>query len=87
MSVVRRDIAQHEAWMIRAYALGQGAGTQAVLFLPLMLVAGPVLGFTRDVLLSAAWALNIVTAEWIIRRRTRVVGRGLALVRSSSALV
>lgn len=87
LSVMRRNIAQHEAWMIRAYALGQGAATQAVLFLPLMLVAGPMLGLTRDLLMSAAWALNIMTAEWIIRRRTRVVGRGLALVRSSSALV
>jgi len=28
VSIVRRDLAQHEAWMIRAYALAQGAGTQ-----------------------------------------------------------
>lgn len=71
-SIVRRDLAQHEAWMIRAYALAQGAGTQALIFLPLMLiVSGPVLGLTRDVLLSAAWVINIVVAEWIIRRRTQ----------------
>jgi Predicted membrane protein (DUF2306) len=71
-SIVRRDLAEHEAWMIRAYALAQGAGTQAMIFLPLMLItSGPVLGLTRDVLLSAAWVVNIVAAEWIIRRRRR----------------
>lgn len=72
VSIVRRDLAQHEAWMIRAYALAQGAGTQALIFLPLMLItSGPVLGLTRDVLMSLAWVINIVAAEWIIRRRSR----------------
>jgi hypothetical protein len=71
LSIVQRDVAQHEAWMIRAYALAQGAGTQALLFVPLMLISGaPVLGSTRDVLLSAAWVINIVVAEWLIRRRS-----------------
>jgi hypothetical protein len=71
VSIVRRDLAQHEAWMIRAYALAQGAGTQALMFLPVMLISGPLLGASRDVLLSAAWVLNIVVAEWLIRRRVR----------------
>ena len=31
-AILKRDVPSHEAWMIRAYALGQGAGTQ-VLFL------------------------------------------------------
>jgi len=85
-SIVRRDLAQHEAWMIRAYALAQGAGTQALIFLPLMLVSGPVFGLTRDVLLSAAWVLNIVMAEWIIRRRTQVARIRSASTQRSSAL-
>jgi hypothetical protein len=71
-SILRRDLAQHEAWMIRAYALAQGAGTQALIVLPVMLVSGPVLGLSRDILLSAAWVLNIAVAEWLIRRRVRV---------------
>lgn len=74
-SMVLRDFAQHEAWMIRAYALAQGAGTQAVIILPLMLVAGPVVGFTRDVLLSAAWVINVIAAELLIRRRRRTYAR------------
>jgi hypothetical protein len=71
LSILRRDLAQHEAWMIRAYALAQGAGTQALLFLPLMSLGGPVLGYSRDVLMSAAWAINLAAAQWLIRRRRR----------------
>jgi hypothetical protein len=71
-SIPRRDLAQHEAWMIRAYALAQGAGTQALIFLPVTLVSGPVLGLPRDILLSAAWLLNLGIAEALLRRRARV---------------
>ena len=71
VSIVRRDLTRHEAWMIRAYALAQGAGTQAVIFLPLLLISGPVLGLARDVLMSAAWVVNVVVAESLIRRRAR----------------
>ena len=68
LAIRRRDLARHEAWMIRAYALAQGAGTQAVLMLPPTLVLGEVTHLTRDVLMVLAWALNVVVAEWLIRR-------------------
>ena len=29
-AIRRRDIARHRAWMIRGYAIGLGAGTQAL---------------------------------------------------------
>lgn len=64
--------------MLRAYALAQGAGTQALLCLPVMLVSGPVLGLPRDILLSAAWLLNLAVAESLIRRRARVARRARA---------
>lgn len=76
--ILRRDLVQHEAWMLRAYALAQGAGTQALLCLPVMLVSGPVLGLPRDILLSAAWLLNLAVAESLIRRRARVARRARA---------
>jgi hypothetical protein len=84
-SILRRDVAEHETWMIRAYALAQGAGTQAVILLPLTLISGAVLGLTRDILLSVAWVINILVAEWLIRRRTRVARP--APVKRSRALV
>lgn len=51
------------------YALGQGAGTQAIVLLPWMLSTGESGGWTRDVLMTLAWAINIVVAELLIRRQ------------------
>jgi uncharacterized membrane protein YozB (DUF420 family) len=68
-SVLQRHIAQHKAWMVRAYALGQGAGTQVLILLPVTLMAGAPTFILRDVLMASAWGLNVVFAEWVIRRR------------------
>ena len=34
LAIRRREIARHRAWMMRGYATGLGAGTQALLFIP-----------------------------------------------------
>jgi uncharacterized membrane protein len=70
-AVMRRDIARHRAWMIRGYAIGQGAGTQVLVLLPWTLIFGIPSELNRDVLMIAAWVINIAVAEWIIRRRPR----------------
>ncbi|MFD0043736.1 DUF2306 domain-containing protein [Pseudarthrobacter scleromae] len=67
-AVRRRDITRHRQWMIRAYALGLGAGTQVF-----------TLGFgeaifgktTLNVALlnGAGWMINLAVAEWAIRRQ------------------
>lgn len=67
-SILQRQVMRHEAWMIRAYALGQGAGTQAFVLLPWMLSTGESGGPTRDLLMTLAWLINIAVAEAIIRR-------------------
>ena len=58
--------------MIRAYALGQGAGTQVLVLLPWMLVSGESGGLTRDLLMTLAWTINVVVAESIINFRKKV---------------
>lgn len=70
IAVVRRDFSSHRNWMIRAYALGQGAGTQVVILLPWMLLSGPHSAHQRDVLMSLAWLLNMCIAEWVIHRKS-----------------
>jgi uncharacterized membrane protein len=66
-AIRRRDIARHQAWMIRAYALALGAGTQVF-----TKGIGPaVFGtseLTLDLSLGAAWILNLAIAEYLIRR-------------------
>lgn len=65
-AIRRRDIGAHRAWMIRAYALGLGAGTQTLT----QGVGEGVFG-TDDVStalsLGSAWLINAAVAEWVIR--------------------
>jgi hypothetical protein len=62
------DIATHRAWMIRAFALGQGAGMQVVVLLPWMLLFGQPSMLHRDLLMSLAWLINLLVAEMAIQR-------------------
>ncbi len=68
-AILRREIAQHRAWMTRGYALGMGAGTQALLHLPWLLLGTKPVGLTRALVMGAGWALNVAFAEWRIRRQ------------------
>ncbi|MGX5695458.1 DUF2306 domain-containing protein [Agromyces soli] len=68
-AIRRGDVARHSAWMTRAYAIGLGAGTQVLVFLPWTLVLGAPAQTAHDVLMGAGWAINLVVAEVLIRRR------------------
>lgn len=78
-AIRRRDIAAHRAWMIRAYALGLGAGTQVFT----ESIGGAVLGtgpLAVDLAKGAGWLINLAVAEAAIRRpspvrRRRTVAR------------
>ena len=69
-TVRRKNISAHRAWMMRAYALGQGAGTQALIFVPYSLLVGQPNQIIRDVLMTAAWVVNVILVEWMLRRRS-----------------
>ena len=68
-AIRRRDFARHRAWMLRAYAVGLGAGTQVLTHLPLLLFPDALGELTRALCMGAGWALNLAVAEWPIRRR------------------
>lgn len=66
----RRNYAAHGMWMIRAYAIGLGAGTQVLTHLPWFLMVDEKPGKApRAVMMGAGWVINVVIAEWIIRNR------------------
>ncbi|OUC97123.1 DUF2306 domain-containing protein [Streptosporangium minutum] len=69
-AIRRRNVARHRAWMIRGYAIGMGAGTQALTHLFWFLIFGPPGEFPRALLVAAGWVINLAAAEWIIRRRS-----------------
>lgn len=69
-SVRRGDIAAHRAWMIRAYAIGLAAGTQAFT----EGIGGAIFGtgvHAADLAKGAGWVINLAVAEWAIRRPGR----------------
>jgi uncharacterized membrane protein len=70
-AIRRRDVARHRAWMTRAYAIGVGAGTQALTQLPLILLVGPLNQLSKALMMLGAWLLNLAVAEWAIRRGPR----------------
>ena len=70
VAIQQRDYKQHGAWMIRAYAIGMGAGTQVFTHIPWFLfplLQGELL---RALCMGAGWVLNLAIAEWVIRKRT-----------------
>ncbi len=69
VAIRRRDVERHQGWMRRAYAIGQGAGTQAITQLPVILLFGPLDDMTKALAMGGAWVLNLAVAEWLIRRR------------------
>ena len=68
-AIRRGNVAQHRAWMMRAYAIGMGAGTQALILMAGEMLAGKPSELSRALLMGAAWVINLVVAEWIIRKR------------------
>lgn len=77
------DVETHQGWMRRAYALGQGAGTQAVTMIVPILILGGLDEMTRALMMGAAWLVNLAVAEWLIyrRRQARRAGGRLSRVR------
>jgi hypothetical protein len=69
-AIRRRDVVQHRAWMMRAYAIGLGAGTQALVLMVGEMIAGKPSEISRALLMGACWVINLAVAEWVIRRRT-----------------
>jgi uncharacterized membrane protein len=61
-----RDIRAHRAWMIRAYAVGLGAGTQVVT-IGLGQAAFGTTTVVTDAVTAAGWAINLALAELIVR--------------------
>jgi hypothetical protein len=76
-AIRQRRLAQHRAWMIRAFAIGLGAATQVF-----TLGFGEVLFAKTELsvalLNGAGWAINLAVAEWLIRRTRGRVTRPVA---------
>lgn len=76
-AIRQRRLAQHRAWMIRAFAIGLGAATQVF-----TLGFGEVIFGKSELSIAllngAGWAINLAVAEWLIRWTPGRVGRRAA---------
>ncbi|MCB0133383.1 MAG: DUF2306 domain-containing protein [Caldilineaceae bacterium] len=74
-AIRRRDFFEHGNWMIRAYAIGMGAGTQVFTHLFWFVLLGTPGEGARALLMGVGWVINVIVAEAIIRRRRIRTGR------------
>ena len=65
------NVARHQDWMRRAYAIGLGAGTQALILIAPIMIFGTLDPDTYALLMGAAWIINLGIAEWLIQRPKR----------------
>ncbi len=71
-AIAQRRFSDHGAWMTRAYAIGVGAGTQAIFLIPTSMILGSSHEFGRAITMAAAWIANLAVAEFALRRRARL---------------
>ncbi|MDJ0753279.1 MAG: DUF2306 domain-containing protein [Ardenticatenaceae bacterium] len=74
-TIRRRKFRQHGAWMIRAYALAMGAGTQVFSHIPIFVLQQEFTLTNRALAMGAGWLINILVAEWVIATRLRPTRR------------
>jgi uncharacterized membrane protein len=68
-AIRRGDVTRHRRWMLRAYAIGLGAGTQVLTLLAGELIAGPPDELSRALLMGAGWLINLAVAEAYFQRK------------------
>jgi uncharacterized membrane protein len=72
LAIRRRDVRTHQRWMARAYAVAQGAGTQAIVLGPMVLLmdghSTQPGGNLKAAGMTVAWVINLAVAEWLVRR-------------------
>jgi len=71
LAIRERNFKKHGAYMIRAYALAMGAGTQVFSHVPWFLLPDFHGETLRAICMGAGWLINIVIAEWIIRNQSK----------------
>lgn len=64
-----RDYGGHGPWMLRAYALGLGAGTQVFTHIPWLVFPEIRSETTRALFMGAGWLVNLVVCEVVLAKR------------------
>jgi uncharacterized membrane protein len=68
-TIRRGDVIRHRAWMTRGYAIGLGAGTQMLILMVWEMIIGQPSELSHDLLMGAAWVINLAVAQWAVREQ------------------
>ena len=68
VSIRQRRIAEHQAWMIRSYAITLAAVTLRF-YLPISIAAGYEFAAVYPAIAWLCWVPNLIVAEWFVLRR------------------
>ncbi|MGE3760477.1 MAG: DUF2306 domain-containing protein [Pseudobdellovibrionaceae bacterium] len=66
VAIWQKNFVSHGNWMIRAYALAMGAGTQVFTHIPSLIFPSLEGETNRSIAMILGWVINMVAAEWII---------------------
>ena len=66
-AIRRRNIAQHQIWMLRSYAIALGASTQALVAIPWIALLGEPQGPPWAIAMFLTWMFNLAVAECTVR--------------------
>lgn len=70
-AISKRDIHNHQRWMIRAYAIALPAGSLAYILFPLVLIFGEEGNdLMFEIVQVVAWPVHLAVAEWITRPKS-----------------
>ncbi len=70
--LLKRQFTLHGDWMLRAYALSMGAGTQVLTHIPLYAFPTTQSEHSRFWAMASGWCINVILAEWIIQKNKTI---------------
>lgn len=71
-AILSKDVVRHRAWMLRAFAIGLGVSTMRFYFIPMYALFGLPSNFHIGLGMWIGFGVNVVVAEFILRRERRV---------------
>ena len=83
-AVRTRDLPRHRAFMIRAYAIALNAGTLPFIYLPIAIIFGELSQGTDEAIQVFGWLINLLVAEWILRRKPEQTYRHPSMTKNSA---
>ena len=78
-AILGRNVQQHRAWMMRAFAIGLGPATQRLFILPVFFINGNVSELIVGLVVWGSLLLNLFVVEWSLLKGRREETRKISI--------